>query len=62
MRCLQMKQRLYPAIHEAFYVYLITFSTGKFNLITIFFKKKKTKSWEIPCRIDHNDNSAMASS
>uniref|UniRef100_A0A0M3I3H4 Transmembrane protein n=1 Tax=Ascaris lumbricoides TaxID=6252 RepID=A0A0M3I3H4_ASCLU len=28
MRCLQMKQRLYPAIHEAFYVYLITFSTG----------------------------------
>ncbi|VDM46930.1 unnamed protein product [Toxocara canis] len=28
VRCLEMKQRLYPAIHEGFYVYFVTFLTG----------------------------------
>uniref|UniRef100_A0A0R3S2Z5 Pecanex-like protein n=1 Tax=Elaeophora elaphi TaxID=1147741 RepID=A0A0R3S2Z5_9BILA len=28
LRCLQIKQRLYSAIHEGFYAYLLTFFTG----------------------------------
>ncbi|KAL3995054.1 putative integral membrane protein [Acanthocheilonema viteae] len=28
LRCLQMKQRLYSAIHEGFYAYFLTFITG----------------------------------
>uniref|UniRef100_A0A914UNG1 Uncharacterized protein n=1 Tax=Plectus sambesii TaxID=2011161 RepID=A0A914UNG1_9BILA len=28
IRCLQMKQRIYPAIHEGFYVYLMVFVIG----------------------------------
>ncbi|TMS35691.1 hypothetical protein L596_003036 [Steinernema carpocapsae] len=28
VRCMQMQQRLYPAIHEGFYTYLLTFSVG----------------------------------
>uniref|UniRef100_A0A1I7ZEM9 Transmembrane protein n=2 Tax=Steinernema glaseri TaxID=37863 RepID=A0A1I7ZEM9_9BILA len=27
-RCMQMQQRLYPAIHEGFYTYLLTFFVG----------------------------------
>jgi len=28
VRCVQMRQRLYPALHEAFYVYLVVFFVG----------------------------------
>jgi len=28
VRCVQMRQRLYPALHEAFYVYLLVFCVG----------------------------------
>jgi len=28
VRCVQMKQRLYPALHEGFYAYLLVFTVG----------------------------------
>jgi hypothetical protein len=28
VRCVEMRQRLYPALHEAFYVYLLVFFVG----------------------------------
>ncbi|EFO26929.1 hypothetical protein LOAG_01554 [Loa loa] len=58
LRCLQMKQRLYSAIHEGFYAYFLIFSTGL--ILTLQVNERITvssmelKSDEVPLIIKPN--------